>query len=159
MKKRQTERTRDNRSVIRPNEGHLTFTVLFDPDNIPLRTAVSLVNLQHGPRFDLAVSSNLNVIFRSLPQTQSHIVLFFRFTFEAQSTSFGLETTNLSANVLVRSLFALSKNECTAMTAWFPFPNLNIFPLIVVSWEWRCIWRLWWRTFLDNSLAFFNRPG
>lgn len=85
----------------RPNQGHPTFPILLNPDDVPGRTLLAFVHDHFLSRWT-AVFDQLEIVGRSsFAESYSHITLLLGFTLEAESTSFGLQGANLGVDVAV----------------------------------------------------------
>jgi hypothetical protein len=100
-------------SMSRPNQGHPTFSVLFNADDVPRRARVPLHN---GNNFSVATITVLDkLIFLLTPaaQTQCHPVLVL--ALQAQSTAFALESANFGLDVALATIFAILDYECSSV--------------------------------------------
>jgi len=132
--------------MSRPNQGHPTFSVLFNADDVPRRARVSLHNGNNLSVATIAVLDKLVFLLRPAAKTQRHPVLVF--TLQPQSTAFALKSADFSLNIALAAIFAILDYECSSVR-WRRHTLLDDRLALLIE-LWRLGW-CWWRWYL-----FFN---
>lgn len=153
------KRREGNFLMSRPNQRHPTFPILLNPDNIPRRALLSLIDHQLLPRRSSILHQLEVVSGTAFSNPDSHIALLLCFALETESATFVFEIADFGVDVAIGAVVAFLNDEGSAVVivvvmmvgGGSTFFHDSLLVVFRGSGRW---WRGWGADFFKRGLAF-----